>query len=175
MSTEPCDHPAVLIPYKLLTIAFIVGLVVGHFSLHPSSITKEAETVTKTNENKKVDTVSDVDQHRHMVTTTTEMDKPDGTKVKVTQVTDDTNTDNKTKTDDVDKTVSSVDAKSKEVIKYSSGVSFNVMYGAPLSLTSGLGTPVYGVAASKTILGPFSIGAFGFTSGLAGVSVGLSF
>lgn len=40
--------------------------------------------------------------------------------------------------------------------------------------TRGL-APAYGVSVSKEVLGPVTIGAFGFTSGVFGLSIGLDF
>lgn len=35
--------------------------------------------------------------------------------------------------------------------------------------------PIYGVSVSKEVLGPVTIGLFGFSSGMLGISVGVSF
>jgi len=100
-------------------------------------------------------------------TTITETDKPDGTKTKVTVITDNKNSKSEDKsTDDTTKTVS------KEIDKSSSKVTISMLAGA--SLTK-LGTPIYGGAISRPILGPITVGVFGFQNGVAGVSVGLTF
>lgn len=36
-------------------------------------------------------------------------------------------------------------------------------------------TPTYGLGVSREVLGPVTIGAYGFTSGLIGISVGVNF
>lgn len=41
--------------------------------------------------------------------------------------------------------------------------------------SSNLLKPIYGISVTKEVLGPFTIGAFGFTDGTLGVSVGFSF
>lgn len=63
---------------------------------------------------------------------------------------------------------------SKESIRSASKVTVAALYGAQASLSATF-TPVYGLSISKPILGPFTVGAFGFSSGVVGLSVGLTF
>lgn len=37
------------------------------------------------------------------------------------------------------------------------------------------GLPIYGISASKEVLGPITVGVFGLTNGLVGVSIGFNF
>lgn len=39
----------------------------------------------------------------------------------------------------------------------------------------GILIPIYGISVSKEVFGPFTVGAFGYTSGMVGLSVGINF
>ena len=41
--------------------------------------------------------------------------------------------------------------------------------------SKGIGFPAYGVSVTKQILGPVTVGAFGLTTGVVGISIGLNF
>lgn len=126
---------------------------------------EKVRTVTLEVEKKTEQT--DTDKNRHKKTISITLILPDGTKKTTTTTTDDTEEKTKERsTDDISKT------SEKEVIRGAAKVTVSAL--AAINLTKG-GTPDYGLAVSKPILGPITIGAFGFQSGAAGLSLGLTF
>lgn len=105
---------------------------------------------------KQIDKVEDVEEHKDTRIVTVIIEKPSGEKV--TTVTEETNTDTTIHTD----------------LKINKRSTFNV---------SGLiGTdafhnfqPIYGISVSKELIGPITIGAYGMTNGIVGLSVGINF
>ena len=72
-----------------------------------------------------------------------------------------------------DKTVDkSTKTETKEIEKSSSKLTISLL-GAVNVTDPGL--PTYGIAITRPILGPITVGAFGFQNGLVGVSIGLTF
>lgn len=94
----------------------------------------------------------------HTVTHTIIVERPDGSK------TTDTIIDSKEtkKTDSVVKVQTS-----------KKGLNVSVL--ASNDFSSRLLKPVYGASVSKELIGPITVGVFGFTNGVLGVSVGLNF
>jgi hypothetical protein len=154
---------------KTIIIVFVVAVACAFAS---GRLLAPVKVVTKVVEvEKKVETTA-TQKDEHKETTVVETQRPDGTKQTTTKIVEDASTHAKTaETDQTNK--SSV----SEVTRDSSSLSISLLAGAPLTLNGGLGVglPAYGVHVSKRILGPISVGAFGFSNGLAGVSVGLSF
>ena len=144
----------------IAAIALLTAFAVGRWSA-PEKVKIQTVTVENKTDDKKVNT----DDHK--VTTITETDKPDGTKTKVTVISDnkDTQLVDK-KTDDLTQTTT------KEVDRSSSKVTISALAAANITK---LGAPIYGGSISKPILGPITVGAFGFQNGMIGVSLGLSF
>ena len=141
-------------------VALLTAFAVGRWSA-PEKVKIQTVEVEKKTEDKKVN----IDDHK--VTTIVETDKPDGTKTKTTVITD--NKDTKVvdkKTDDTTKTTT------KEIDKSSSNVTISAL--AAINITSP-GLPIYGASVTKPILGPITVGIFGFQNGMAGASVGLTF
>lgn len=116
---------------------------------------------------KKVDTSkTDAEKNVHKKTTVTKTTKPDGTVTEVTEITDESViSKKKTTTDTV------TDSKSTEITKSSGILTIEGM----VSLDVKQGSVWYGAHISRNLLGPIRIGAFGLTSGTAGVTVGLDF
>ena len=141
-------------------VALLTAFAVGRWSA-PEKVKIQTVTVEKKTDDKKVNT----DDNK--VTTITETDKPDGTKTKVTVISDkkDTQVVDK-KTDDLTQTVT------KEVDRSTSKVTISAL--AALNVSK-LGVPIYGASVTKPILGPITVGAFGLQNGTVGVSLGLSF
>jgi hypothetical protein len=144
----------------ICVIALLGAFAAGRWSAPEKIKIQTVEVEKKTNEKQVA-----VDDHK--VTTITETDKPDGTKVKTTVIADNSKTkvDDKS-TDDTTKTMT------KEVDKSSSKVTISLL--ASMHLSSP-GLPIYGAAVTKPILGPLTVGIFGFQDSTAGVSVGLTF
>jgi hypothetical protein len=143
-------------PYAGYAAAALVGASLAVVFVPKKVVTKTVQVETKQ---------TDIDRDKHKETTVTESVKPDGTKQTVTHITEETNT---------QKTVK--DAKREESEK-------TVVTGSPRTTISALaGTrfsaadPVdFGLSVERQLIGPFNVGAFGFKSGLVGLSLGISF
>lgn len=106
----------------------------------------------------KTDTSSQKDEDKHVVTVVTE--EPGGKKT--TTVTEDTKT----------KTVKD-STKSKEVtVAATKKNNISLLIGYDVRVNSGMS---YGASLTHQIEGPISVGVFGLTSGMVGVSIGLEF
>lgn len=97
----------------------------------------------------------------HTVITTVTHKDPSGD-VKVTRTID---SDIKIKTNEV-KQVSVPAAPNKTNISALAGYDFTHVRAL---------TPVYGVSVTREVLGPITVGAFGLTNGVVGISLGVSF
>lgn len=122
-------------------------------------------TDVKTTEHTTTDTTKQVDRDTHTDTTTVVEEDGTGKKKTTTTVVQDTTT--KSKTDEVikdDKTSVATPAKRNTL---------NVSTLASVGLNNFV--PVYGLSVTKEVLGPITVGAFGLTSGVVGISLGLNF
>lgn len=136
-------------------IAVLIGAALG-YGLMP----KKIETKTVTVETKQ----TEAERNKHKETTTTEVVKPDGTKETVTKTVEDSETQKKT-----DATRAS---EAESVTTYGhGGFGASVLAG----IRVGDAVPDYGLLINKNVLGPINIGAFGFKSGVVGLSLGLQF
>lgn len=138
----------------IISIGLVVAFAFGRYSVSPPD--------TKTIESVKTDTDIQKDTSTHKETTITK--DPKGNEI--TKIVEDTNTSTKKSTDTVANIDTSVTAQKKGTI--------NISGLAGTGIFSGL-TPVYGVSASKEFIGPITVGAFGLTNGILGVSIGLNF
>lgn len=147
--------------------ALVLAFAVGRFTTPTKTVTqiKTVEVEKKTDkvisdDNKKVHTVTVIKQ------------QPDGTKE--TTVTQDISSDTKSKDTSSDNTT--LNSSSTQVVERGAGAltSLHILVGAPVSL-QGIASPVYGLSATRTLLGPISVGVFGFNSGLVGGSIGVTF
>jgi hypothetical protein len=159
-------------------IVVLASFMVGRYTVPTKTITKTVvQTVTVTAEDKQVDKQQDKDE------TITETDKPDGTKVTVTQITSKTDTES----NDVKNTQTNTLAKSEtittnETTNWNVAVLFTPKYDSSNSLELGVN---YGAMVERKIIGPFYLGAFGlenqngFKTGgthiLPGLAIGGSF
>lgn len=117
----------------------------------------------KTSENVTVDTDKHVESNTHKVTVITEDCK---TGKKITQITEDTGT-------QTDKTTNK-DIKLSQTVTPPNKSLINISALASLDTSRGF-IPVYGVSANKEFLGPITLGAFGLTNGVVGLSIGINF
>lgn len=99
----------------------------------------------------------------HIVKTETETKKKDGTTTIVT-TTDTVQSTKDVQTTNIDKSI---------VTNSSPKWNVSGMVGEKLSNISL--TPIYGVSVQHQFVGPISLGMFGFTNGLLGVSIGVNF
>lgn len=144
--------------YKILIIVVMVALAYtsGRY-LTPTKV----QTVTKIQT--VVKTITKHDVHTKTITVVTQ--KPDGTKIIQTTTSQDDDTTTGTATsvkNDSSKLVEN-DGKDLTNISAMAGVDFR---------TKNL---IYGAQVSKQLLGPVSMGLWGMTDGVVGVSVGISF
>ena len=148
----------------ICTLVVLTVFAAGRYSA-PTKIKTETKIVEV--EKKTDDKKSDVKDHKK--TTIVETTAPDGTKTKTTTITDDkeSKSDDKS-TDDTSRTTD----QTKEVSKGSSPLSVSLLAGLDISAP---GTPIYGLAVSRPILGPVTLGLFGMTNRTGGVSIGLTF
>lgn len=149
-------------------IALLAAFAAGRF-LTPEKVRIETRTVEV--EKKTSESSSDTNIDRHRETTTTETTRPDGTKEKKTTVVEDTQANRKhdDKTDDE----KSSDSSSVKIVERSSAKVTISALAAVNPFTPG--PFLYGASISKPILGPLSLGAFGFSDGRIGLSAGLTF
>ena len=141
-------------------VALLTAFAFGRWSA-PEKVKIQTIEVEKKTDDKKVN----IDDHK--VTTITETDKPDGTKVKTTIISDNRNTKiTDKKTDDTTTTTT------KEIDRSTSKVTISAL--AAMNVTK-FGLPIYGASVTKSILGPITVGAFGLQNGTVGMSLGLSF
>ena len=129
----------------------LVSFAFGRFSA-PTKVVTQIKTVEVEKK------VSDTEDHKKVVI----VQQPDGTKT--TTVTDDKSTKQKEDTQVAQEST-------KTVTRDSGRTSISALAG--LQITGGV--PVYGASLTRNVLGPITLGGFGFTNGLVGVSIGLSF
>ncbi len=158
---QPISNRTVIIGSAL---ALLTAFAAGRYTAQARVVTEtKIVEVEKKTDDKKVDT------NDHRKATIVETTSPDGTKTKTTTITDDRNT----KSDDrsTDDTKRTEDDK-KSITKGSSPVTVSVLASMDISAP---GLPVYGLAVSRPILGPITLGIFGFQNKTGGLSIGLTF
>lgn len=160
------------IKYKII---LAVALCAGSYAMGRYASPEKIKTEIKTVEVIKTvkDTTSDTKKNTHKVTTVTETVNKDGTKTVVTTTTEDSNSDKNsasTSTTDTNKT-----SDEKKEVTYASSKTHIQILGGMNAFSSTPQVPVYGASVSRDVLGPFSIGVWGLTSGVVGASIGLSF
>jgi len=127
----------------------------GRYSV--SSIDTKSKEVVKTDTQK--DTTQDTKK------TTTIEKTPDGKEI--TTIQEETVINAHTSIDKTDQSSTSTVSNARKTL--------NVSGLASLDLSSRSVMPVYGASVSKEILGPVTLGVFGLTNGVIGVSIGLDF
>lgn len=143
--------------YKILIamLALAASFAFGRYTVN---------STTKTTEDTKVDTTIDSDKNKHKETTTVTIELPSGEKRTTTTTTEDSNTIKHSAqevTQHIDQTITKGD----------SYLNVSALAGLDVSKMR----PVYGASVSKEMLGPITLGAFGMTNGLIGLSIGLNF
>lgn len=158
--------------YKVLIIVIVgaTGVAVGRYTV-PVKIKTEIKTV----EVIKTVTVQDTsaDKKVHKETTTTTTTKPDGSKESKTTVVEDSDFKKDTTIVKNEDDAKFSDSKT-EITKTGSRLNISALAGAPVSL-HGLGNFTYGLHISRDLIGPVSVGLFGMSDGVAGISIGLTF
>lgn len=134
---------------------FLVAFALGRYSVSAPSV--KIDKTTEIDENTKTNTDT------HKVTTITE---DCATGKKVTTITENTNTKSEDKKD--------TDIKLDKTVTPQKTSTLNVSALAGTGLFSSL-NPVYGASITKELIGPITVGGFGLTNGVVGVSIGLNF
>lgn len=140
----------------LLTLGvLIVSFAAGRYSV-PKKI---VETETKVVDESKV-----IDKDVKKVTKTKTTTNKDGTTSTETEIVEERKTKVKqdTKLDE---------SKHKEIVAGGSTLNVSLLAGTSLNSIS----PIYGIAATKQVLGPISVGAWGLHNKTVGLSIGLAF
>lgn len=150
--------------YLILLISALAVFAFGRYSA-PDKVKIETKYVEVEKKSEKTDT----DRDKHKETTTTVVKAKDGSTTTTTKVVEDTKTDRKTSEHD-DTSVSQ--STSKEITK---GSKVTVSALAGINLSDLTGGPDFGMSVSRPILGPITVGVFGFKSGVVGSSLGLTF
>lgn len=128
-------------------VLFAAGYGTGRLMVPPKIVEKVVEKeVEKKNDN--------------VVTTVTETKKPDGSTTKVTQTVDKST---EVMTDDKNTSIAITNAQPQ--YKVSAGIGYDFKNYRPQ----------YMIEAEKKFIGPISIGVFGVTSGVVGLSLGVTF
>lgn len=156
--------------YKIIItiLVVLVSFAAGRFST-PVKIKTETKIVTVEKEVEKKD--EEKKSHRHVDTRTTMVVKPDGTKETTVTTSTDVNTGTAIKDSKTDSSQTLSD-KSMEKVKDSGRTALSLLAGVDVKSPTGI---VYGISASRTFLGPLSLGIFGMTNNTCGASVGIVF
>lgn len=155
----------------IAAISLLVAFGFGRFSA-PTKVIKEIET--KIVEVKVEESKTDTSKNRRVEKIITETTHPDGTKVVETRIVDASQTE---RTTEKETQTARVDERKETEITVRSSFTTSVSALAGIQ-GSGMGvlpTVVYGAHVQRQILGPISAGAFGFTTGVIGLSLGLQF
>lgn len=140
---------------KLQEVVAIVALIIAFglgYGLRNSMVSNVASSTDQTTQVK--------DNHT-VVTVTTTKDKDGGTKIVKT----------------IDSNIRSNTTENKQSsvpVGPASKYNISALAGYDLSHPRSL-TPLYGVSVTKQVLGPITVGAFGLTNGVLGVSLGVNF
>lgn len=158
---------------KKVVIASILALVTAYAFGRYSAPTKVVTETKIVEVDKKTDSKStDKNVKKNKKTTTTVTTHPDGTKEETTVVEENYDADSSTKEKSKDEAKTTSEDK-KEVIRSGGITRVSAMFG--FNGLSGDLRPGYGLHVTRSLLGPINVGAFGFTSGVVGVSLGLDF
>lgn len=125
----------------------VVAFVGGRYSV-PKSV-----TTTKTEED---------NLHKHTKTTIVDVTNPDGSKTHTITKDTDLNSDKKT-------------MDSKETVSAGKKTNISVLASSKTPFIHPIQEIDYGVMVTRNVLGPISVGVFGFKTGALGVAAGISF
>lgn len=152
-------------------LALAVSFAAGRYTV-PTSVKNSSETSVV--DNKKEKKSENESSEKHTKTTIVDITNPDGSKTHtVTKTTDEDK--NKKSTDVSSDNSATTKKESSEVTRSGSRLTVSALAGTKLTFSAQNIELDYGAMVSRDLIGPISIGLFGFKSGIAGVSVGLSF
>jgi hypothetical protein len=136
----------------IAAVALIVGAA-GAYGLMPKKVEIKEKIVQVK--------VSDTERTRDRDVVRVREKRPDGTEVVRTEIKD--------RTTESSQTEERSESEKSKVVERGSGLAVYGLVKGPL------GAPEYGAMVSKKLLGPLSLGAFGFTDRTYGLSIGLEF
>ena len=155
---------------SIVVIALICSFALGRYTV-PTSVKEESKTA-KTDQKKDTSNETVKSDRKYKIIVKEER-RPDGTIVRTeTKVYD--NKKENSKTDTKEENKSETSETKKEVKRDGSRLSLSLLAGTKFNFSSTTSID-YGIMISRDVIGPFHLGAFGFTSGLVGFGVGVSF
>lgn len=159
------------VKYLLAGLAVLVAFAGGRYSVPESA--KESSKSSET-EKKSAKETEDLNVKKKKTKTVTETTGPDGTKTKTETEVVESEKDS-SKSNETKEVAKKTEESSKEVTRSGSRLTVSALAGSKISFSSSTFEIDYGGMVTKEIIGPISIGAFGFKSGMAGVALGLTF
>lgn len=153
--------------YWFFGLALLVSFASGRW-LAPEKVKTVVQTVEIENKSNNKD--SEAERNKKKETTTTEKTNLDGSTEKTTHTVEETDTTKKTNESDSSQSTTSKTA-SKEIERGTSKVTISALAGTNITAPQ----IVYGASVYRGVLGPIGIGLFGFTNGIVGAMIGLSF
>lgn len=166
---------------KGLVVALLMAFAFGWYTKPEKvRIEKQISTVEEIKKDETKDVKTDTNRDKHTEKVTTEVIKPDGTRETTTRIVEDTSTAKRSDTtsDNREETAKTTSEKNVETRETGySKLNISLLAGAQASLNGGIsfGPVVYGGHISRPLIGPITMGIFGLSSGVGGVSVGLLF
>lgn len=160
-----------------IAIVLVFGVVcfaLGRW-LSPEKVKIQREVVVKEDTTKIEQLKTDLERLKKKKTTTVEVIRPDGTREIKTVVKEDESV-RKQKSKDTTTTIvkETSEKESKEITNSSSVLTLSALVGTDITSLSSSSKLQFGAHVQRTIIGPFTLGVFGLSSGTAGFSLGLS-
>lgn len=141
----------------IVLILILVSFMVGRYSVNPPAV-KDTQIVTQ-------DTQTQIKEEKHVIVHTITVKEPSGVERTETTTESDTHIDKDKNTE------SQTVVEHESTLQKRSEVNISGLIASDLNDIK----PVYGLSVSKEIIGPITVGLFGFTNGTLGVSVGINF
>lgn len=151
-------------------VALVVAFAFGRYSA-PTSLIVENDK-SKTQENSEVQNDKEK-RTKKQKTITKEITRPDGTREKTTIISDNDTTEKDNSTIKDEKSQETEHFKREET-RSTKRLTLSAMAGTKVSISEPM-TPIYGGMVSHDIIGPIGIGLFGFSNGMAGAAINVSF
>lgn len=145
--------------YAIAGASVLISFALGRYSTQSPEVKTKTEITQQTN--------TDQDKHTHTQETITTTKTPDGTVKTVQEIMQVADTETKSLTNKTTNEESDTIPPKINTLNISALIAND--------FSRGLLVPTYGASVTKQILGPATIGAFGLTNGVVGVSIGLNF
>lgn len=155
----------------IIVVACLVSFAVGRYTV-PISVKEESKEVDINKQVEKKKEERDVHEHRDVITK--KVTRPDGTIEIEKRIVEDKNTTDKKSSSDTSLVESDKESK-KEVIRGGSKTNISVLFRSRDNVFKNHTFDVYGASINRELLGPITIGVFGFSTGSGGLSLGVNF